>query len=95
MAATNMVVYFDPACTPCERVIQYSRYYNIEMDWKNVDEPGVRDELIAATGQETIPALVVNGTDVVLGEGNIVTYILDNYAAEEGDVLAEEFVAAH
>ena len=75
----NIVVYSAPWCPYCRALEQKLKSMNIEYEYKNVDDDGVREEMNRKTsGNQTIPVLFVG----------------DDYWVNPGvDVLKEQFNA--
>lgn len=54
------VVYSAPWCPYCVALEKKLKAMNVEFEYKNVDEPGVREEMNAKTdNNQTIPVLFV------------------------------------
>lgn len=60
-SSQKLVLYYSPSCPYCHKVIQYMEKENIELEKKNVQDPGVRDELISIGGKGQVPCLVIDG----------------------------------
>jgi glutaredoxin-related protein len=57
----NLVLYMNPRCGYCQKVLDYLNNNNISIPMKNTQDPGVRGELVRIGGKGQIPCLVING----------------------------------
>lgn len=58
---TSLVLYYSPSCPYCTKVLNYMEKEHIEIEKKNVNNPGVRQELIDIGGKGQVPCLVIDG----------------------------------
>ncbi|MCH9634385.1 MAG: hypothetical protein S4CHLAM7_11330 [Chlamydiae bacterium] len=75
--STSLVLYYSPSCPYCHKVTRFMEENNITLEMKDVNKPGIRDELIKIGGKGQVPCLVHNGK--ALYESNeIITWLSEN-----------------
>lgn len=78
----NLVLYEKPTCPYCQKVMAYMEEQDIACEWKNILEPGVRDELIAIGGKGQVPCLIIDGQPMYESD-DIIMYLHGLVAANE------------
>lgn len=79
---SGLVLYYKPTCPYCQKVLAYMQNQDIEMEMRNVLEPGVIDDLYELTGKSQVPCLVING-EPMLESDDIIAYLHGLVAANE------------
>lgn len=70
---TSAVLYYNPGCSHCKKVLAYLSKRNKTLLMKNTSNPQYRQEL-QRLGQRGVPVLVV-GSKVVVGGDAIIAYL--------------------
>ena len=78
----NIVLYSQPTCPLCRKVLAYMEEQDIACEMRNTLEPGVRDELIAIGGKGQVPCLVIDGQPLYESD-DIIQYLHGLVAADE------------
>lgn len=78
--SSSLVLYYSPSCPYCHKVLDYMEKENIDIETKNVQDPGVRDQLISIGGKGQVPCLVIDGK--ALYESNDIINWLSKHKAE-------------
>lgn len=77
-----LTLYVGTGCPFSERVLDAGTDLDIEFDIKNVEEPGVREELVERGGKEQTPFLVDDENDVEMYDSDdIIAYLKERYPA--------------
>lgn len=62
MQMTSMTLYYKPMCPYCAKVLAFMEQEDIQLETKDVQDPGNLDELKNVNGGKTqVPCLVVGG----------------------------------
>lgn len=78
----NLALYYKVTCPYCLKVMAYMEQQDIEMEMRNVLEPGVLDGLVELTGRTQVPCLVIDG-EPMLESDDIIAYLARLVEAEE------------
>ena len=79
---SNLALYYKVTCPYCLKVMAYMEQQDIEMEMRNVLEPGVIDGLVELTGRTQVPCLVIDG-EPMLESDDIIAYLARLVEAEE------------
>ena len=71
------VLYYDPMCSHCQRVLNYLEGIDVKVLKKNIRNYSYRQELISM-GANTVPVLVV-GSQKIIGAQAILNYFKNQY----------------
>lgn len=71
------VLYYDPGCSHCHKVMEYADRNNVRLIKKNIRESNYRNELIQL-GANSVPVMVVDSR-VIKGSTPIISYLQSNY----------------
>lgn len=74
MRFDNMVLYAKPGCPFCQRVFDFMKANDIEIEVLNSMEPSNREKLIEMNGTTQTPCLVIDGTPM-LESADIIAYL--------------------
>lgn len=77
---SSLVLYYSPSCPYCHKVMDYMEKEHIEIEKKNVQDPGVREQLISIGGKGQVPCLVIDGK--ALYESNDIINWMAKHKAE-------------
>ena len=77
---STLVLYYSPSCPYCHKVLDYMKKEHIEIETKNVNNPGVRDQLVSTGGKAQVPCLVIDGK--ALYESNDIINWMAKHKAE-------------
>jgi glutaredoxin len=65
-----------PTCPFCHKVITAAEELGITLDYKNITEPSVAEELVQRGGKQQVPYLVDSANKVEMYEsGDIIEYL--------------------
>lgn len=79
----NLVLYYQPFCPYCQRVLKVSERLKPPLELKNVQEsPRSLEELRKLTGKTQVPCLVIDGKPMLESE-DIVRWLENQYTKAE------------
>lgn len=70
----NHVLYYRKTCPYCQKVLRYMQDNKINMDTRDVLQPGNQNDLIHIGGKKQVPCLVINDKPLYESE-DIVAYL--------------------
>lgn len=77
-----LTIYVKTGCPYCAKVIEVVDEFGIEVTYKNKNEEGVVDELVARGGKSQYPYLVDEGRGEEMYESDdIAAYLKEHYSA--------------
>lgn len=71
------VLYYDPGCSHCHKVMDYAERNNVRLIKKNIRDSSYRSEL-KGLGANSVPVMVVD-SKVIRGSSPIISYLRSNY----------------
>ena len=70
----DYLLYVLPGCPYCAKVLRFMESRGIELPLRSTDEPGAREELIAAGGKFQAPCLMIDGVAMYESD-DIIAYL--------------------
>ena len=79
----SLVLYTSSTCGWCRRVERVIDDLELEVECRDRGQPGIRAELVAATGRGQVPCLFIDGTPL-FESGDIIAWLEGYQAALPG-----------
>mgnify|MGYP002633657236 CR=1 FL=1 len=77
----NYLLYVKTGCPYCLRVLDYAKENSITFEFRNRDDDGVLDELVARGGKSQYPYLVDRENNIEMYESaDIISYLQKEHA---------------
>lgn len=75
-----LTLYVKTGCPYCEHVVDVARELGVPFERKNIQDPGVAEELVARGGKRQMPYLVDSARGVEMYESeDIIRYLSEHY----------------
>ena len=78
---SDHVLYSSKTCPYCVRVLNFMESAGITLDVRDVNHPGVREDLIRIGGKRQVPCLVIHGK-ALYESADIIAYLREQVAGE-------------
>ena len=72
----NHTLYYRKDCPYCQKVLRYMEKNKINLDKRDINQPGVQNDLVRIGGKKQVPCLVINGKALYESD-DIVAYLAD------------------
>lgn len=74
MYIDGVTLYYSPECPYCRQVLAFMSEHDIQLNEKNVLDPGIGEELEEVSGQGGFPTLMI-GDEALVGSDKIIDYL--------------------
>ena len=76
----DYTLYYKKTCPYCHKVLSFLDEHNITMDLRDINQPGIQNDLVRIGGKKQVPCLVYDGKALYESD-DIIAYLNEKISA--------------